>query len=81
MGGYKQIEEGFFTNNLAEGANKRLSKQKGRPYWYLLVLRTNEGGNGECKDKMQTFLTRNSLALKTNHQNLKSCAEQDPNEK
>ena len=35
-------------------------KRKGRPYWYLLVLGTYEGGNGEYKDKVHTVLTMNS---------------------
>ena len=47
MGGYMQKEEGFFTNNPAEGAINGHFKPKGRPYWYLLVLLTFEGGNGE----------------------------------
>ena len=32
-----QKEEGFFTNNPAEGAINGHFKPKGRPYWYLLV--------------------------------------------
>ena len=46
-GGYMQKEEGFFTNNPAEGATNGHFKPKGRPYWYLLVLLTFEGRNGE----------------------------------
>ena len=76
-----QKEEGFFTNNPAEGATNGHFKPKGRPYWYLLVLLTFEGGNGECKDKVQTVLTMNSFAPKRNHQNQKSCAERDPNDR
>ena len=79
MGGYKQIGEVFFTTNPAEGAKKRLFKRKGRPFWYLLIY---EGGNKECKDKVQqTVLIMNPLSSKTNHQIPKSCAEQDPNER
>ena len=40
-----------------------------------------EGRDGEFKDKVQTVLTMNSLAPKTNHQVHKSCAEQDQNER
>ena len=72
--GYKRIKEG------PQIIQQTLQTSRTAAPWSLLVLCTNDGGDGGYKGQFEQGITKNTFAPKTYQQNRRNSAEQDPKE-